>query len=244
MLMGKDNHRWIIIFMWNITDRRRIEQQLMVAKEETERALDTCKTILSNIDVGIVYMDTRYNVLLSSVHKFETLYSKRIYREGTVCYKYVYGRQTPCENCPMRTVFGEQHKAEIETLINGTNLMIAGIPVFDKNGVLIGGIMRLIDVTQQRSFEHQVQESTMRLSMALELGNITPWSWNIELDELIFYTTENDTQGGSDVSKYLEISQQDFRRTIVSEDKIRYDKCIYDIKMNTATEFKITIRSD
>ncbi|MGL5682992.1 MAG: ATP-binding protein [Marinifilaceae bacterium] len=243
MISGKDSHRWIIIFMWNITDKREAEQQLMVAKDTMEHALNTCKTILDNIDVGVVYMDTEYNVLLSSMHKFNTLFTGKIYKEGTVCYKHMHKRKIPCTRCPIKEMFKLKRNVTVETVIENRNLMIAAIPVMDKHGGITGGIMRIIDVSQQRSFEHQLQESAIRLSMALELGNIIPCSWNLETDEINFYTSASDTTI-SDMARYAEISQDEFRKTIMIQDLEAYDNSLLAIKRNAMSDFKVTIRSN
>lgn len=123
------------------------ERQLISAKEKAEKAVADRKIVLDNLDVGLVHMDRNFVVKWESLKLFSEILGHNAYKPGETCYKSVYGREEPCDNCPIERMFLSK-KLELHYLErNGQTLEVTANPVMDENNQIIGGVLRLENIT-------------------------------------------------------------------------------------------------
>ncbi|MDL2247177.1 response regulator, partial [Bacteroides sp. OttesenSCG-928-J23] len=106
---------------------------------------------------GLVYLDTNYVVQWRSLQLFGRILGNNAYEPGEYCYKTVYGRDAVCEDCPMRQMLISQ-QGESNTIQRNNNILeISANPVFDHQNKLIGGVLRLEDVTERIKKDNQIK---------------------------------------------------------------------------------------
>ncbi len=140
--------------LYDITDREqkaRIlaekEKQLIIAKEKAEKAVADRKIVLDNLNVGLVYMNKDFVVQWESLSLFSQLLGPDAYKPGHFCYKSVYGREAPCDNCPIKRMFLSK-RLEYHTLErNGEILEVTANPVINDHNQIVGGVLKLENIT-------------------------------------------------------------------------------------------------
>lgn len=146
------------------------EQRLKVAKEKADKAIADRQIVLDNLNIGLVYLDKEYVVQWESLSAFSHILGDNTYKEGELCYKSVFGKDEPCENCPIRRLFDSKSQ-EYHTLErNGSILEITANPVLNKDHEIQGGVLKMEDITDRVRQEKEI--ARLNLLMDAILNNI------------------------------------------------------------------------
>lgn len=146
------------------------EERLVAAREKIEKAMADRKIVLDNLNVGLVYLNTDFRVEWESLKIFAHVMGDHTYKEGELCYKTVFGRDEPCENCPISRIF-ESKSQEYHTLErNGYILEVTANPVFNENNEIKGGVLKLEDITERVNQEKEI--ARLNILMDAILNNI------------------------------------------------------------------------
>lgn len=154
------------------------EQRLMVAKEKAEKAIIDRKIVLDNLNVGLVYLNKDYVVQWESLTMFSNVLGENTYVEGELCYKTVFGKDKPCDNCPIKRLFDSRSLEHHSLERNGRMLEITANPVFNENQEIQGGVLKMEDITERLRQEKELRlakekaEESNRLKTAF-LANIS-----------------------------------------------------------------------
>lgn len=132
------------------------EERLVAAKEKIEKAMTDRKIVLDNLNVGLVYLNTDFKVEWESLKVFEHIMGEHTYIEDELCYKTVFNRDEPCENCPISRIFNSK-SLEYHTLErNGYILEVTANPVFNEHNEIKGGVLKLEDITERVKQEKRI----------------------------------------------------------------------------------------
>lgn len=153
-----DNH-WLLVVRWDITQIKQYEEELIRAKEELENAIRTQNLVLKSINFGLIYIDNQYNVIWESTDNLSCLTSERRYVAGHMCYKTVMKRDEPCVGCALSEALKERRPIRHEMTENDVTVEISATPVYDSSGkVLLGGLMKIEDLSDKKRIEHLLFE--------------------------------------------------------------------------------------
>jgi PAS domain S-box-containing protein len=87
---------------------------------------------------------------------------------GEVCYKELYGRETPCNGCPAPASFNSGEPAtSIVSTKRGRVLEVRSVPVKDENRAVIKLINVTRDITETRKAEEELQRTYMEMAQVL-----------------------------------------------------------------------------
>lgn len=146
------------------------EQRLTAAKEKADKAIADRQIVLDNLNIGLVYLNKDYVVQWESLSIFSHILGENTYIEGELCYKSVFGKDEPCENCPIRRLFDSKSQ-EYHTLErNGRILEITANPVFNKQNEIQGGVLKMEDITERVRQEKEI--ARLNILMDAILNNI------------------------------------------------------------------------
>jgi PAS domain S-box-containing protein len=138
----------VVITARDITERKRVESAFR--KSEAEKTV-----ILESVSDMIFYIDTDMRVIYSNlaVEKFFNLPFGSL--GGKVCYNALHHRDKPCSVCPALRAMqsGKPHESLISSF--GRHWRLSGYPVRDENGIIVGAIEAVSDITDLRKAEEK-----------------------------------------------------------------------------------------
>lgn len=146
------------------------EKRLVAAKEKADKAIIDRKIVLDNLNVGLVYLNKDFVVQWESLSLFSHILGENTYKEGELCFQSVFGRDKPCEHCPIRRIFDSKSQ-EYHTLErSGHVLEVTANPVFNENQEIEGGVLKLEDITKRVKQEKEI--ARLNILMDAILNNI------------------------------------------------------------------------
>ncbi len=148
----------------DVTERKRVEDAL----QESEHFL---QGVFDAIQDGLCVLDSDLNIL--RVNRWmEEMYADQGPLVGRRCYEVFQGRQTPCLWCPCLETLktGEAHSEEVlyplPSLDSQTGwLELSAFPLRDAQGMMVGVIEYVKDVTERRQAEEALQRRTDQLAL-------------------------------------------------------------------------------
>jgi PAS domain S-box-containing protein len=149
----------------DITERKRLQDEVLKAKDEWERTFDSVPDLISIIDCD--YRIVRVNKSMSDRLGIPV-------RDiiGHTCYEVVHHSVQPPRSCPHQLLMadGKEHVQEIhEDTLNGDFLVTAS-PLRDAAGKVNGCVHVLHDITGPKRAERALQQALKKLNM---LSSIT-----------------------------------------------------------------------
>jgi PAS domain S-box-containing protein len=150
----------------DITDRKQMEEALK--KSEEEKSI-----ILNNMTDMVGYQDIEYHLLWvndATAKLFNTTPEQII---GQTCYKFFHNLDQPCAGCPvvLAKTTGQIQELEINFPERGS-YTIKAIPVKDNNGIIIGIVEMVTDVTEKKKLESQLRQSQKMETIGTLAGGI------------------------------------------------------------------------
>lgn len=147
----KGNPVRVIGTMRNITERKRYERELLDAKENVERTQAMNQLILDHSNNGLVYLTTDFQVQWENVGKYSDHPLAARYKAGACCYQAVLGQEYPCQNCAAkRAMLSGKIETGERTLPGGMSIEVTAVPVFNKDNIVQGVVLKFEDVTVRK----------------------------------------------------------------------------------------------
>lgn len=168
---------------------KKISNELLIARDIADQAVKNQTIALENTNIGLVYIDTNYMVQWESARNttlMKIFHSRYNYVPGQICYECTEGLNLPCKNCALSEMFASGNEVKHKIEHDGYVLDITARPVHNDNNKLIGGVLKIEDITQQEKAEIQLRENLLLISLATSLGNMSPWIWDIESQTITF----------------------------------------------------------
>lgn len=157
IIQNYKSRSWLLLARWDITDRRKSEDQLRIAKEEAEKAIQINKLVFNNINIGLVYIDTQFIVQWESTVNMGVLSNIKRYIPGKKCCISMFGRTEPCKTCALTEMFQSKQITNHTISVTGREIDIIASPVYNNDGELIGGILRMEDITEKKQIEVELE---------------------------------------------------------------------------------------
>jgi PAS domain S-box-containing protein len=147
----------------DITERKQAEEAHIREKYEKE-------LVVNNLTEQVAFLDLEMNIVWvnSEVIKRHNLQSKDYI--GEKCYKVYHQLSKPCPDCAIIDVFKTgQPSGGIHKSPDGCYWQMAGTPIFDKGGKMIGVLDTSLDVTDLKLAEQALKESETRFQRMLKV---------------------------------------------------------------------------
>lgn len=151
--------KWLLAARHEITQQKQIERELLAAKSQLESAILKQNLALDSIDFGLIYINKDYLVEWEKTDGIKHLVKGRRYEAGKVCFKTGGLRDQPCQNCAFKEAIEQKKLVRHHFKVNEVELEITATPVFDKEHELIGGLLRIEDVTEKRKLDRLLEEA-------------------------------------------------------------------------------------
>jgi PAS domain S-box-containing protein len=149
---------------WDITDRKRLEEELANAKQDWERTFDAVPDLIAIIDLD-------HRIVRANRAMAQRLGQARPACVGSNCHDCVHGTGTPPELCPHALTLrdGREHTAEIYEERLGGHFLVSCTPLFDEQKRVIGSVHVARDITEQRHADEEIKKASL-----LALQNPSP----------------------------------------------------------------------
>ncbi|UCH20788.1 MAG: PAS domain S-box protein, partial [Deltaproteobacteria bacterium] len=153
-LLDLDEHKYILAFDRDITERKRMENLLIQSKTEWE---DTFNTITDMITIH----DRDFNIIRANQSAHKVLGLPLLEETKVKCYEYYHGKTSPppeCRSCECLET-GQPTEFEMYEPHLDMFLEIRAIPRFDDKNQLIGLIHVIRDITERKKVEEALQRA-------------------------------------------------------------------------------------
>lgn len=150
----------LLVARWDVTQLRAYENELVTAKEQLEEALRKQELALRSIDFGLVYIDKNFRVQWETTDQIQQLVTKHRYIPGKICYETTGLQKEACHNCVFKSAVESGKMVKRMLNVEGLNFEVTATPVYDNGGKeLIGGLLRIEDVTKKLEFDNMLREA-------------------------------------------------------------------------------------
>lgn len=148
----------IIGYFRNVTERKRIEEAIVRAKEEWERTFDTVPDL-------IAILDNRHRIVRVNKAMADRLKDLPENCVGKACHEAVHGLPYPPSFCPhsLTCTDSRQHLAEIHEPCLGGDFLVSTTPLCDGAGQLVGSVHVARDITERKLAENHLAKQAAEL---------------------------------------------------------------------------------
>ncbi len=226
ILDEKGDIRMVVEQFYDVTERRRVEEELVEAKALLEGVLDAIPDA-----VGIQDPEHRIIRLNQAGYRLLNLTPEQI--KGKRCYELI-GRTTRCRPCATERAWRTKHLERVEKYVPelGLYLDCRSNPVLNEQGEIQMVVEQFYDVTERRRMEEQLRHLTLHDSLTglynrmyfeeemqrLEGGRYAPVGVIVgDVDGLKLI---NDTLGHDAGDRLLEAAANVVRKTFRPEDMV------------------------
>lgn len=149
-------HRETMLYsiIHDITDRRRMEQQLQKSKDEWERTFDSISDAITILDKNLKVIRANW-----ATARLDNSEPRKII--GRSCHEIFYGKDTACQICPALETLND-HKVHSNELTNDhldKIFLVTTSPILDNTGGLKGIVHVAKDITEQKHMEARIRQS-------------------------------------------------------------------------------------
>jgi PAS domain S-box-containing protein len=147
----------------DITGRKKVEQAILLAKQEWERTFDAVPDL-------VAILDNQHNILRLNRPMAERI--GRTPREciGLKCYDVVHGLTCAPDFCPhlLTCQDGKTHAADIHEPRLGGDFLVSTTPLFGPDGQMVASVHVARDITQQKQAERALRNARDKLDLRVQ----------------------------------------------------------------------------
>lgn len=136
---------------------KQVEQELFEISSQLGILKQHCDIVSNHATTSQVYIDKNYIVQWGNT-SLSPFFKDYPYIPGEKCYKTAHGRDIPCVHCPMKQMLETGSVVSSSIMIHDRVIEVTAHPALDVSGELLGGIMRLEDVTHGLIRERQIRD--------------------------------------------------------------------------------------
>jgi PAS domain S-box-containing protein len=146
-----------------IERRKRVEAELVRAKQEWERTFDSVPDL-------IAILDTQHRIIRVNRVMAQRLGAAPEACIGLFCYESVHGLHRPPAFCPCLQTRndGQEHVAEIHVERLGGDFLISSTPLLDELGSMVGTVHVARDITDRKRMEVELRKARDELELRVE----------------------------------------------------------------------------
>ncbi len=147
----------------DITERKRMEADLLRSKQEWERTFDSVPDM-------IAIMDPHYRILRANRAMTERLGLSSEEIVGRPCHQLVHGTALPPDFCPHTKALakGREHVVEIYEKRIGGYFLLSVTPLLDEEGKILGTVHVARDITERKRMEEALEKRIVALTRPLD----------------------------------------------------------------------------
>ena len=147
----------------DITERKRAEEAVALAKREWERTFDSMPDLVTILDVN--HRIVRVNRAMA-----ERLGVTPEQCAGRSCFESVHGLDRPPEFCPhtLSVADGREHSAEIHEELLGGDFLVTTTPLLDEQGNVFGSVHVAHDITERKKAREALEKEHRSLKHLLQ----------------------------------------------------------------------------
>lgn len=141
-----------VSFILDITERKRVENELRRSKREWERTFNSLPDLIAIID-------NRHRILRVNQAMGQKLGKAPEDCVGLSCFASVHGLMAPIANCPhvLTLLDGREHVADIEEDRLGGDFLVSTTPLLDEQGEMTGVVHVARDITERKRAEEELK---------------------------------------------------------------------------------------
>jgi PAS domain S-box-containing protein len=184
-----------------VTERERVKEALQEEKNKLQ-------SVISAMEDGLTVQDKGFNIIYQSQPLIEN-YGDRL---GEKCYRVYEGRDTVCDNCPVKKAFndGKSHTKERKVVLPSGEVAFGEVkanPVRDASGRIVSCLEIVRNITERKRAEQALRESEARFRSIVDNSQVGI----LILDDAYHILYVNDEQCRISGYSRDEIIGQDFR---------------------------------
>jgi PAS domain S-box-containing protein len=144
----------------DITERKRIEQAILLAKQEWERTFDAVPDL-------VAILDNQHHIMRLNRSMAERLGRTPQECIGLKCYESVHGTACAPDYCPhlLTCQDGQTHTADIYEPRLGGDFLVSTTPIFDREGKPVASVHVARDITEQKQAEKALRQARDELEL-------------------------------------------------------------------------------
>jgi diguanylate cyclase (GGDEF)-like protein/PAS domain S-box-containing protein len=187
----------ILLMLSDITERKRIEQELRKNRENYQSVID-------NINRGITLIDSDHNIITANAPVGAKLNKPVSEVIGKKCFREFEKRDAVCPNCPGVRAMATGQPAEFESEAmrdDGSRFYtrVSAFPVLSDNKKVTGFIEIIEDISDRKTIEEELRQSeerfrrvveTMRVGLSAVDANGIITYVNDQMCQMLGYTTD------------------------------------------------------
>ncbi|MBW3016765.1 GAF domain-containing protein [Candidatus Woesearchaeota archaeon] len=164
----KGNVVGFVIFVRDLSKRRQVEKDVVVTKHLLEGIFDSITDDVFVLDRKLKIVRCN-KALLDRVNKekFTDVLERK-------CYKAIYGKQSPCKDCPTLKAFKTGSPCMIEHSYLKKGILrfreIYAYPIKDSSGKVVQVVHYSKDITKRKKLEQYLEKQNARLYFLQEIG--------------------------------------------------------------------------
>src|SRR5262249_48745831 len=175
-------------------ERARAERERLITELETERA--RLKAIVEHIPAGVILAEAPSGRIVMGNPQVEQILGHPVvlspdiesYRDWLAYY--VNGRRVEGrESVLARTLQGEVVTGKEILYHRGDGvkawIRVRGAPIRDANGKIVGGVVLITDIDEEKRSCEALRVNQERLNLAQKVSRLGSFDWNIQTDEAI-----------------------------------------------------------
>ena len=163
----------------DITERKKGEQDLWMAKNDWERTFD-------NVPDFIAILDNQYRIVQANRAMAQQLGATPQQAVGLICYQCVHGLESPPDFCPHTQTMKDEkeHTAEVHEPRLGGDFLVTTTPLKDGHGRMVGSVHVARNITERKKVEDALRENEQRLNRSQEIAHLGSWELDLLTDKL------------------------------------------------------------
>jgi len=198
----------------DITERKEAAEALREERDKLQALMDG--TNRAGISIDIIGAD--YEVLFQNKVSMDSCGKL----EGKTCYEGFMAFEKPCEECPVAKAINENKAVETEQRgSDGGTYHVIAAPLPDADGNVSKAIELVLDITERKKAEIELEKQRYYLAKAQEMGKIGTWELDIEKNKLV-WTDEVFRIFGLDIG--AELTYETFLNSVHHDDREYVDQ--------------------
>lgn len=168
----------VLTILYDITERKRFEQAILLAKQEWERTFDAVPDL-------VAILDKEQNIVRLNRAMAESLGRTPQECIGLKCYQTVHGADCAPDFCPHRLTCQDRqtHSADIYEPLLGGDFLVSTTPILDADGALVATVHVARNITEQKIAERALKQAHDELELRVRQRTLELAQANLVLDQ-------------------------------------------------------------